>query len=433
MGVRDRLTHAWNAFVNREPLRAYGDGASYGIRPDRTRFTYSSERTILSSILTRMSVDIASASIRHVRLDDQDRYVEDIDSKLNNCLKVEPNLDQGPRQFRQDMVMTLFDRGVIAVVPTDTTLSPELGSFDIETMRVGTIVAWLPSKVRVDLYNQDTGRREHVTLSKKSVAIVENPFYPVMNETNSTLQRIIRKLNLLDNADEHAGSGKLDMIIQLPYTIKTESKRTQAEQRRRDIEFQLKNSEIGVAYTDATEKVVQLNRSVENNLWNQIQDLMSLLYTQLGITKEVMDGTADEAAMINYTNRTIEPVLDAIAEAMHRAFLTKTARTQKQAVKYFRDPFKLVPVSQIAEIVDKFARNEVASSNEFRQVLGWKPSSDPKADQLRNSNMPQSELGQDAPPGEAPPTGEASGGEDDVFASVNSTIDSIFADLGVEE
>lgn len=431
MGVRDRLSHAWNAFLNREREPQFGEGASYGSRPDRTRLTYSSERTILSSIYTRIAIDVASASIRHVRLDDEDRYTEEIDSKLNNCLKVEPNLDQAPRHFRQDIVTTLIDAGVCAIVPVDTTLSIEQGSFDIETMRVGRVVAWMPRKVRVSLYNEDTGRREEVTLPKKSVAIVENPLYSVMNEPNSTLQRLIRKLNLLDRADEKVSSNKLDLLIQLPYTIKNETKRQQAMKRTQDIEFQLKNSELGIGYVDATDKVIQLNRPVDNNLWNQVTGLVELLYEQLGITKGIMDGTAEESAMLNYADRTIEPILDAIVEEMHRKFLTKTARTQKQAIQYFRDPFKLVPISQIAEIADKFTRNEIISSNEMRQIIKFKPSKDPKADSLRNSNMPQSELGVGAPPGEAP---EAEPGDgDDVFASVNSKVDEIFSRLGVEE
>jgi len=431
VGVRDRLSHAWNAFLNREREPQFGEGASYGSRPDRTRLTYSSERTILSSIYTRIAIDVASASIRHVRLDEEDRYTEEIDSKLNNCLKVEPNIDQAPRHFRQDIVTTLIDAGVCAIVPVDTTLSIEQGSFDIETMRVGRVVAWMPRKVRVSLYNEETGRREEVTLPKKSVGIVENPLYAVMNEPNSTLQRLIRKLNLLDRADEKVSSNKLDLLIQLPYTIKNETKRQQALKRTQDIEFQLKNSELGIGYVDATDKVIQLNRPVDNNLWNQITGLVELLYEQLGITKGIMDGTAEESAMLNYADRTIEPILDAIVEEMHRKFLTKTARTQKQAIQYFRDPFKLVPISQIAEIADKFTRNEIISSNEMRQIIKFKPSKDPKADSLRNSNMPQSELGVEAPAGEAP--AEETGGEDDVFASVNSKVDEIFSRLGVEE
>lgn len=432
MGVRDRLVHAWNAFLNVNPdRRSYDGGASYGRRPDRARITIANERSIISSILTRIAIDCADPNIRHVRLDDQDRYLEDINSGFNYCLKFKPNLDQGPRQFRQDVVITLLDKGVAAIVPTDTTLNPELsGSFDIGTLRVGEVVGWMPTQVRVSLYNQETGRREEVTLSKKFVAIIENPLYPVMNEPNSTLQRLIRKLNLLDTVDEESSSGKLNMIIQLPYTIKSEAKRNQAEQRLKDIDFQLRTGDHGIAYADATEKVIQLNRSVDNKLQEEITYFMNLLYTQLGVTATVMDGTADEAAMLNYSNRTVEPILDAIVEAMRGAFLTKTAHTQMQSVLYFRDPFKLVPITEIAEIADKFTRNEVASSNEIRQAVGWKPSKDPKADELRNSNMPQSELG--APvPGEPPVEGEPGG--EDVFADVNSTLDSIFSELGIEE
>lgn len=399
MGVRDRLIHAWNAFLNVRPdLRSYDGGVSYSRRPDRTRVMISNERSIISSIYTRIAVDVADPIIRHVRLDDQERYIEDVESGLNDCLKADPNIDQGPRQFRQDIAMTLFAQGVAVIVPVDTTVNPVVsGGFDIKSMRVGNVVAWMPQHIRVSLYNEQTGRREEVTLEKKFVAIVENPLYAVMNEPNSTLQRLIRTLGLLDNLDETRASNKLDIILQLPYTVKSDTRKKQAEQRTKDIEFQLKQSDYGIAYADATEKVVQLNRSVENNLQPRVEYLVNLLYTQLGLTPEVMNGTADEKAMLNYANRTIEPILDAIVEAMRKAFLTKTARTQKQSIMYFRDPFKLVPISDIAEIADKLTRNEIVSSNEFRQVLRFKPSKDPKADQLRNSNMPQSELGTDEP------------------------------------
>jgi hypothetical protein len=340
-------------------------------------------------------MDAAQIPIRHVRLDKEDRYIGEIDSALNNCLKVEANLDQAARAFRQDIIKTMCDEGVIAIVPVDTSLNPQnTGSFDILTMRVGTIVQWFPSHVRVSAYNEKTGRREEVVLDKRFVAIVENPLYDVMNQPNSTAQRLMRKLGILDAIDEQSGSGKMDLIIQLPYVIKSEQRRDEAERRRRDIEFQLKNSQYGVAYMDGTEKITQLNRPVENNLLKQIEFLTTMLYGQLGITPEVMNGTADEKTMINYINRTIEPMLTAVVEAMSRTFLTKTARTQKQSIQFFRDPFKLVPVSELAEIADKFTRNEILSSNEFRQVIGFKPADDPKADQLRNSNMPQSELGQ---------------------------------------
>lgn len=404
--VTDRLVHAWNAFndrtiqdnVDRPSSNLFGQETSYSARPDRLRLRIANERSIISSIYTRIAIDFASVAIRHVRVDDDERFVETIESGLNNCLKVEANLDQAGRMFRQDVIMTLFDKGVIAVVPVETSVNPQLsGSYDITNMRVGEIVKWKPQHVRVNLYNEKTGRREEVTLDKSVVAIIENPLYLVMNEPNSTLQRLIRKLNLLDVVDEQSASGKLDLIVQLPYVIKSDTKRAQAEARRKDIEFQLKGSQYGIAYTDGTEKITQLNRPAENNLLKQVEYLMEMLYSQLGITKEVMDGTADEATMLNYYNRTIEPLLDAVVEEFRRKFLTKTARTQKQSVAYYRDPFKFVPLSQLAEISDKFTRNEIATSNEIRGAVGWKPSKDPRADQLRNSNMPD-------PSGSAPPS-----------------------------
>jgi len=385
------LTHAWNLFANLENRRAfsqYGD-PNYGGRPDRVRLRIPNERSLISSIYTRLSIDVASVDMRHVRTDDQKRYLEDIESGLNNCLTVEANLDQAARAFRQDVAMTLFDRGCAALVPVDTTLNPELGGFDILTLRVGEIVAWYPEYVRVSLYNEAVGRREEITLKKSAVAIVENPLYAVMNEPNSTLQRLLHKLNLLDVIDEQSASGKLDIIIQLPYVIKSEARRQQAEQRRADIEFQLKGSQYGIAYTDGTEKITQLNRPAENNLMGQIEFLTEMLYGQLGLTEEVMNGTADEKAMLNYWNRTVEPILTAIVESMRRTFLTKTARTQKQTVLFFRDPFRLVPIENIAEIADKFTRNEILTSNEIRQVVGMAPHKDPKADKLVNSNMPE--------------------------------------------
>lgn len=440
-GVKKRLAHAWNAFLNQDPdylLKTYDGGVAYGGRPDRVRFTISNERSIISSIYTRLSIDASSIGIRHVRIDEEERYVEDIPSGLQNCLKVEANLDQGARQFRQDIFMTLFDKGVLAIVPVDTTLNPsQSGSFDIKTLRVGEIVAWYPRHVRVSLYNEDRGRREEIILEKKFVAIVENPLYPVMNEPNSTLQRLIRKLNLLDSVDEAASSGKLDLIIQLPYVIKSEARRQQAEQRRKDIEFQLKGSQYGIAYTDGTEKVTQLNRAAENNLLKQIELLINMLYVQLGLTPEVMNGTADEAAMINYYNRTINPLLDAVVEAMQRSFLTKTARSQGQAVKYFRDPFKLVPIAEIAEIADKFTRNEILSANEIRAFIGIKPSKDAKADELRNSNMPQQDTGI---PAVAPASEDVAVASDSseavLLAGMDAMmveLDGILADLGVDE
>ena len=399
MGIGSKLKHAWNAFSSNEEdefTQSWGTAISYGTaRPDRLRLNISNERSIVSAIYTRLAIDFASISIRHVKLDENDRYLSEIKSGLNNCLRLEANIDQGARALRQDIAMSLFDQGVIALVPVDTTMNPNVtGGYDIQTMRVGTIVRWMPRHVRVSLYNDNSGKREEVTLEKKYVAIIENPLYLVMNEPNSTLQRLIRKLSLLDAVDEQVSSGKLDLIIQLPYVIKSDARRKQAEQRREDIEFQLKGSKYGIAYTDGTEKITQLNRPAENNLMAQIEYLVEMLYSQLGLTPEVMNGTADEKTMLNYNNRTIEPLLDAVTEAMKRTFLTKTARTQGQSIDYFRDPFKLVPIANIAEIADKFTRNEIMSSNEIRAAIGYKPSTDAKADQLVNSNMPQSMAGE---------------------------------------
>lgn len=401
------LRHAWNIFTNQSsqertrnspwPIQPVNRdqnyyGTSHGSKPDRVRLRIPNERSIISSIYTRLSIDVASVDMRHVRLDEQKRYVEDIDSGLNNCLTVEANIDQAARAFRQDVAMTLFDKGVAALVPVDTTINPEnSGGYDILTLRVADIVSWHPSHVRVSVYNEATAQRQEITLHKSAVAIIENPLYSVMNEPNSTLQRLLNKLNLLDAIDNQSASGKLDIIIQLPYVIKSEARRQQAEQRRSDIEFQLKGSQYGIAYTDGTEKITQLNRPAENNLMSQIEFLTEMLYGQLGLTEEVMNGTADEKAMLNYWNRTIEPILTAMVEAMRRSFLTKTARTQKQEVKFFRDPFRLVPIENIAEIADKFTRNEILSANEIRQVVGLAPSKDPKADKLINSNMPQAD------------------------------------------
>lgn len=395
-GFTTTLRHAWNVFTNQEdrmkaaPSRTGGSyGGSYGRRPDRVRLRVPNERSIISSIYTRLSIDVSSVEMRHVRLDEEKRYVEDIDSGLNNCLTVEANIDQAARAFRQDVAITMFDRGVAVLVPVDTTINPEqTGGYDILTLRVGEVVTWYPKHVRVSLYNEETGNREELTLSKSTVAIVDNPLYSVMNEPNSTLQRLLNKLNLLDSIDEQSASGKLDLIIQLPYVIKSESRRQQAEQRRSDIEFQLKGSQYGIAYTDGTEKITQLNRPAENNLMAQVEYLTEMLYGHLGLTEEVMNGTADEKAMLNYWNRTVEPVLTAMVEAMRRSFLTKTARTQRQQILFFRDPFRLVPIENIAEIADKFTRNEIMTSNEMRQVVGMAPHSDPKADKLVNSNMP---------------------------------------------
>jgi hypothetical protein len=400
----EAIRHAWNVFSSQTQTiedRVYSGyfGTSSSARPDKPRIAFSNERSIISSIFTRISIDVASVDIRHVRTDDQRRFMEEIDSGLNNCLLLEANVDQAARQFRQDIIMTLCDRGVCALVPVDTSLSPlESGGYDILTLRVGEITSWYPQHVRVSVYNENKGYREEVTLPKKTVAIIENPLYQIMNEPSSTLQRLIRKLNLLDSVDEQISSGKLDLIIQLPYVVKSEARRQQAEQRRKDVEFQLKGSQYGIAYTDGTEKITQLNRPAENNLLAQIEYLTKLLYVQLGLTEEVMNGTADEAAMINYFNRTVEPFLTAIVESMRRNFLTKTGRSQKQWIMFFRDPFRLVPISQVAEIADKFTRNEITSSNEIRQAIGMKPSKEPKADQLVNANMPQSDTGV-TPPG----------------------------------
>lgn len=429
----DRLRHAWNAFRDLNPvaeLRSYGDAVSYGGRPDRVRLSYSSERTIIASIMTRLSIDVAAIDIRHVRLDDEDRYLEDIDSGFNNCLKVEANIDQAARHFRQDIAATLFDKGCAAIVPVDTTDDPSMtNSYDIKTMRVGEIKEWFPQHVRVELYNESKGRREIILVEKRFVAIVENPLYSVMNEPNSTLQRLIRKLNLLDNVDEAAASGKLDLLIQLPYVVKSDARRDQAEKRRIDIEAQLRGSKYGIAYIDGTEKITQLNRPAENNMLKEIEWLTKQLYIQLGLTEEVMNGTADEATMLNYNARTLEPVVTAIVEAMKRTFLTKTARSQQQSVMPFRDPFRLVPITEIAQIADVFTRNEIASSNEIRQAIGWKPSKDPRADELRNSNMPDTG-DPSAVPAEDP-------GTDDVVQSALSDLDSqlndIFSTLGVDE
>ena len=436
MSISERLRHAWNAFNNNEdPLMSLSNtgeyGSAYGGRPDRPRMIFSNERSIISAIYTRLSIDVAAVGMRHVRTDDQKRYLEDIESGLNNCLTLEANLDQAATHFRQDIVATLLDKGVAAIVPVDTSISPEKsGGFDIQTMRVGDIMMWHPSHVRVRLYNEATGMREEITLPKKAVAIIENPLYSVMNEPNSTLQRLIRKLNLLDVVDEASASGKLDLIIQLPYTIKSEARREQAEQRRKDMEFQLKGSKYGVAYSDATEKVTQLNRPAENNMMSQIEFLTTMLYGQLGLTEAIMNGTADEMAMKNYYARTIEPLLEAIVEGMIRVFLTKTARTQGQTIMYFRDPFKFVPIGGeggIADIADKFARNEITSSNEIRQAIGMKPSQEPKADQLVNANMPQGDTGVD--PAVDPAASNGSGPLDEV----EKELDKQLAAFGVSQ
>ena len=392
MGFTDRLQHAWNAFMNRDPTNNYHNiGASYSHRPDRIRLTRGNERSIVNSIYNRFALDAAAVHINHTKLDDNGRFISTVDSKLNNCLTIEANLDQSGRSFIQDVVMSMLDEGYVAMVPVDTTFDPNItGSYDIVTIRTGKILEWYPEHVKVQVYNEKTGRRENIIIPKRIVGIVENPFYTVMNEPNSTMQRLIRKLNLLDDIDEQSGSGKLDLIIQLPYVIKSDARRRQAEERRKDIEMQLSGSKYGIAYTDGTERVTQLNRPVENNLMKQIEYLTSMLYGQLGISQDILDGTANEKQMLNYYDHTIEPIVSAITDEMKRKFLTKTARTLNQSISFFRDPFKLIPVNEIAEIADKFTRNEIATSNEIRQVIGWKPSDDPKADELRNSNINQS-------------------------------------------
>lgn len=384
-----RLKHGWNAFVNnRDPT--YSQGASYSYRPDRPRFTRGNERSIVTSVYNRIALDTAAINIKHCRLDDNDRLIEVLDSGLNSCLNLEANVDQTGRAFIQDCVMSMLDEGCVAIIPIETTLDPTITkSYDILSMRTGKILEWYPDKVKVRVYNDRTGRQEDIVLPKSTVGIVENPLYAVINEPNSTMQRLIRKLALLDVTDEQTASGKLDLIIQLPYVIKTEARRQQAENRRKDIEMQLAGSKYGIAYTDGTEKVTQLNRSVENNLMKQIEYLTNLLFSQLGITQTILDGTADDKTMLNYYTRTIEPIVAAIVDEMKRKFLSKTARSQKQSIVYFRDPFKLVPVNDMAEIADKFTRNEILTSNEVRQIVGMRPSKDPKADQLVNSNIRQ--------------------------------------------
>ena len=389
MTLGSRLRHAWNTFLSRDPLSyRYSFGPSYSYRPDRPIFSRGNERSIVTSVYNRIALDVSSMTIQHVRLDENDRFKEVIESGLNNCLNLEASIDQTGRAFVQDIVMSMLDEGCVAIVPVDTTFNPkETGSFDISTMRTGKILEWYPQHVKVRVYNDRKGEKEDILVPKSTVAIVENPFYSVMNEPNSTMQRLIRKLNLLDAIDEQSGSGKLNLIIQLPYVIKTAARRQQAEERRKDIEEQLSGSKYGVAYTDGTEHVVQLNRPVDNNLMSQIEYLTSMLYSQLGLTQGIMDGSADEKTMQNYYTRTIEPILSAIVDEMKRKFLTKTARSQKQSILFFRDPFKLVPVGEIAEISDKMTRNEIMTSNEIRQKIGMKPSTDPKADELRNSNL----------------------------------------------
>ena len=387
------LKHAFNLFSNKNPTYRPTYGSSYGIRPDRSRFTRGSERTIVTSVCNRIAIDASAIDIKHVKLDKDGRYEEDINSALNNCFTVEANVDQAARAFFLDVVISMLDEGCVAVVPVETTFDPQVtNSYDILSMRTGKIVEWFPRDVTVRLYNDNTGMYEDITLPKGNIAIIENPLYAVMNEPNSTMQRLIRKLSLMDIIDEESSSGKLDLIIQLPYLVKSEAKKKQAEDRRIQIEEQLKGSKYGIAYIDGTEHITQLNRSVDNNLMQQVEYLTNLLYSQLGITQGILDGTADENAMNNYYTRTVEPIVDAIVQEFIRKFLTKTARTQRQSIMYFRDPFKLIPVNQVSEMADKFTRNEILTSNEFRQIVGRKPSKDPAADELRNKNLSQSKV-----------------------------------------
>ena len=388
MSFGSRLKHAWNAFTGNVQMNYRDLGMSYSYRADRPRMSRGNERSIVTSVYNRIALDVAALNVQHVRLDENGRFLSVIDDGLNNCLTLEANVDQTARSFIQDVVISMFDEGSVAIVPVDTTTDPNVsGSYDIQSLRVGQILDWYPQHIHARVYNEQTGRKEDIVVPKSAVAIIENPLYAVINEPNSTMQRLIRKLNLLDVIDEQSGSGKLDLIIQLPYVIKTEARRQQAENRRKDIEKQLSGSKYGIAYTDGTEHITQLNRSVNNNLMSQIEYLTSMLYSQLGITQSILDGTADEKTMLNYNNRTIEPIISAIVDEMKRKFLTKTARSQRQSISFFRDPFKLVPVNEIAEIADKFTRNEIMTSNEIRQVVGMKPSDDPRADELRNKNL----------------------------------------------
>lgn len=454
MGVGSRLVHAYNAFLNRNPVEApplYTGGTSSelgvgsSMQPMRARFGIGGERSITASIYLRLAMDCASVDIRHVRLDDQQRYVSDIQSGLNNCLNVEANLDQTARAFMQDVYMTLFEAGDLAILPVDTASMPGVGGMtDIYSWRVGRVTQWYPQHVRVEAYNELTGRREEVVVPKREVGLVENPLYAVMNEPNSTLQRLHRKLSLLDVTDEKMSSGKLDMLIQLPYPMRNEARRQDAEQRRSEIEMQLTSGQHGIAYIDATEKVIQLNRPVENNLLKQVEYLLDLLYTQLGLTPAVMNGTAPESELLNYNNRTTEPVISAVADEIRRKFLTPTARTQGQDIRFFRDPFKLVPMKDLAELADKFTRNEIVTSNEFRGFIGMRPKEDPKADMLTNSNIPfadtRPEIAEQAlgiEPGveeeDDVVEGEVVSEEEDFFAETNAVLDEVFQMAGVEE
>lgn len=416
MSFGSRLRHAWNAFTGNEQINYRDLGMSYSYRADRPRMSRGNERSIVTSVYNRIALDVAALSIQHIRLDENGRFLSVIEDGLNNCLTLEANIDQTSRSFLQDVVISMFDEGSVAIVPVETTTDPTVsGSYDIVSMRVGQILDWYPQHIRTRVYNEQMGRKEDIVLPKSAVAIIENPLYAVINEPNSTMQRLIRKLNLLDVIDEQSGAGKLDLIIQLPYVIKTEARRQQAENRRKDIESQLSGSKYGIAYTDGTEHITQLNRSVNNNLMSQIEYLTSMLYSQLGITQSILDGTADEKTMLNYNNRTIEPIISAIVDEMKRKFLTKTARSQRQSISFFRDPFKLVPVDQMAEIADKFTRNEIMTSNEIRQVVGMKPSKDPNADELRNKNL-------SAPSGSVEQTEEIPSETDETVSDADNQI-----------
>lgn len=421
-----RLKHAWNAFTSRDPTTSYRDtGPGYSYRPDRPRLTRGNERSIVTSIYNRIALDVSSININHCRIDENGRLIEKLTSTLDSCLNLEANIDQTGRAFMQDVVMSMLDEGHVAIVPVDTSDDPDITSgYNILSMRTGKIVEWKPKHVKVDVYNENTGKREIIELAKKEVAIIENPLYAVINENNSTMQRLVRKLNLLDVIDEQSGSGKLDLIIQLPYVIKSDARRQQVEKRRKDIEDQLMGTKYGIAYTDGTERITQLNRPIDNNLMKQIEYLMEMLYSQLGITKAILDGSANEQEMLNYHTRTIEPIVSAIVDEMKRKFLTKTARSQKQTIMFFRDPFKLVPINNIAEIADKFTRNEILTSNEIRQIIGVKPSDDPKADRLINSNLNQSNEDLAAAQPKEP-------SEEDYEEEVDEEVDIPFGDIPI--
>lgn len=453
--ISDRIKHAWNAFMNKDPtIKEYQDiGPGYGFKPDRLYIRPVSEKSIINSIINRIAVDCSSINVKHVRLDEQGRYLETIESRFNNCLTTEANVDQTGRDLLQDIVVSMLDEGVVAVVPTDTDVNPEKGSYDILEMRVGKIIQWYPEHVQIRLYNETTGLREDITLPKEQVAIIENPFYQIMNSPNSTMQRLRRKLSLLDTVDEQNASKKLNMIIQLPYTVKNETRRKEAEKRRSDMEKQLAESKYGVAYLDSTEKITQINRPLESGLQEQVEYLTNLLLTQLGFTMEILNGTANSDTMTNYYNRIVEPIMTAVCEEYVRKFLTKTARSQRQSVQFFRDPFKLVPVDKMADLADKFTRNEILTSNEVRQIVGMLPSQDPTADELRNKNIsasadeqhvdingnpitpgiPEGEEGLDQP---MPPEGATgipqNGGETDEFED-DPELDEMIAGLTEEQ